>query len=251
MNTILTSLTIFASIFGAALLGMAIRRKVPDNHLGSDAKDVIRLVTGITATTSALVLGMLVSNAKTYYDSWNAQVAEIASQVVTIDRLMADYGPETDEIRVEFRQLVQNFVERTWPKQDSLQVALKPQYNGDILMRQVELLTPKDALQTSEKSQIVPMITSLRQAQWRMFARSQQTTMPTPLLVIVVSWQAVIFVSMALFAPRNITIFVTFALGALTISTAVLLILDMYSPFKGILTISSAPITDSLTEMRH
>jgi Protein of unknown function (DUF4239) len=251
MNTILTSLTIFASIFGAALLGMAIRRKVPDEHLGSDAKDVIRLVTGITATTSALVLGMLVSNAKTYYDSWNAQVAEIASEVVTIDRLLADYGPDTDEIRIEFRNLVHGFVERTWPGHDPLPVALKPRDTGETLMHQVELLTPKDALQTVEKNQVVPMITSLRQAQWRMFARSQQTTMPVPLLVIVVSWQAVIFVSMALFAPRNATIFVTFALGALTISTAVLLILDMYSPFRGILTISSAPITDALSQMQH
>ena len=251
MHSILISLAIFASIFGAALLGMAIRTKVPEDHLGPEAKDVIRLVTGITATTSALVLGMLVSNAKTYYDSWNSQVAESASEVVTIDRLLAAYGPETNEIRIELRQLVAGFVERTWPNRDPLQVALKPRDNGEILMHQVELLTPKDALQTAEKSQVVPMITSMRQSQWRMFAKSQQTTMPIPLLVIVVSWQAVIFISMALFAPRNATIFVTFALGALTISTAVLLIMDMYSPFRGILTISSAPITDALSQMQH
>lgn len=250
MHSILISLAIFASIFGAALLGMAIRKRVPDDHLGADAKDAIRLVTGITATMSALVLGMLVSSAKAYYDSWNTQIGEIASQVVTIDRLLAGYGPETAEIRVEFGQLVEDGVERIWPKRHSVQ-DLKPKGNGEILSQEVELLTPKDAVQTANKSQIIPMISTLRESQWRMFLRTQQTTMPTPLLIVVVSWQAVIFVSMALFAPRNSTMLVTFAIGALTISTVVFIILKMYSPFKGILTISSAPITDALNQMQH
>jgi hypothetical protein len=251
MNSILISLAIFASILGAALLGMAIRRKVPDDHLGADAKDVIRLVTGITATTSALVLGMLVSSAKAYYDSSNTQVAEIGAQVVTIDRLLAGYGPETTQIRVEFSQLVHDGVERIWPKQNSLEVALKPKDSGEILVRQMELLEPKDPLQAAAKNQVIPSILAVRQAQWLMFLRSQETTMPAALLVIVVSWQAVIFVSMGLFAPRNATIYVTFALGAITISTAIFLILEMYSPFRGILTISSAPITDALNQMQH
>jgi hypothetical protein len=251
MNSILIGLGVFATIFVAAEFGIALRKRIPDAHLGSEAKDVIRLVTGITATTSALVLGMLVSSAKTYYDSWNTQIAETASEVVTIDRLFADYGPETAQIRVQFANLVEGGVERIWPKRDPLQVALKPQQVGDDLLHQVEALTPKDSLQTVAKSQIMPMITTLRQGQWRMYLRTQQTSMPVPLLVIVISWQALIFVSMGLFAPPNPTIHVTFVLGALIISAAVFIILEMYSPFRGILTISSAPITDALRQMQQ
>ena len=246
MNSILIGLGVFATIFGAAEFGIALRKRIPDTHLGSEAKDVIRLVTGITATTSALVLGMLVSSAKTYYDSWNTQVAETSSQVVTIDRLLQDYGPETAHIRVEFAQLVEGGVRRIWPNQDPLQVALKPQDVGEELMHEVELLTPKDNYQVVAKSQIMPMITALRQGQWRMYLRTQQTSMPTPLLLIVVSWQAAIFISMGLFAPQNPTIHATFVLGAMVVSTAVFIILEMYSPFRGILSISSAPISDAI-----
>ena len=251
MNSILISLVVFACIFGSALLGLAIRNKVPADHLGPEAKDVIRLVTGITATTTALVLGMLVSSAKTYYDSWNTQIAEMASEVVTIDRLLAGYGPETAPIRVEFSQLVEGWVERIWPKQNSLHDSLRPQENGEILVHQVALMEPKDPLQATAKSQLIPLITTARQSQWRMYLRSQQTTMPSPLLIVVISWQCAIFVSMALFAPRNATIYVTFAIGAITISAAIFIILELYSPFRGILTISSAPITDALNQMQH
>ena len=250
MNSILIALGVFATIFAAAEFGIALRKRIPDTHLGSEAKDVIRLVTGITATTSALVLGMLVSSAKNYYDSWNTQIAETASQVVTTDRLLADYGPETAHIRVEFAQLVEGGVQRIWPNRDPLQEALKPQQIGEELMHEVEFLTPKDNFQVVAKNQIMPMITTLRQGQWRMYLRTQQNSMPVPLLVIVVSWQAAIFISMGLFAPPNPTIHVTFVLGALIISTAIFIILEMYSPFRGILSISSVPITDALKLMQ-
>jgi hypothetical protein len=250
MDTII-AFAVFASVFSAALLGMGIKNKIPQHHLESDAKDVIRLVTGITATMSALVLGMLVSSAKIYYDSWNIQVAEIASQVVTIDHLLTSYGFETGEIRTQFRRHVEDGVTRAWHNKDPLDIALRPKEGGDTLIEQVELLTPKSALQTAVKAQLTPQITALRMAQWRMFLRTRQNSMPVSLLLIVISWQCAIFISMGLFAPSNTTVYFAFALGALTVSTAIFIILEMYSPFKGILTISSAPITDALTQMAH
>ena len=65
-----------------------------------------------------------------------------------------------------------------------------------------------------------------------MFLKTQQSSMPTPLLMVVVSWPAAIFASIGLFAPRNSAVLVTFALGALTVSTAFLIIVAMYTPFK-------------------
>ena len=50
--------------FGGALVGMALRRVLPEDHLTSDAKDVVKLAMGLIATMAALVLGMLVSTAK-------------------------------------------------------------------------------------------------------------------------------------------------------------------------------------------
>jgi Protein of unknown function (DUF4239) len=251
MHSILISSMVFITIFGAALLGMFVRRLIPDEHLGTDAKDAIRLLTGITATMSGLVLGMLVSSANSYYQARTSEVAEIASDVVAIDRLLTQYGPETGEIRLQFRQLVAAGVDRVWQSEESLGMALRPKENGEAFLHQLELMTPNSNAQTVIKSQAIPMVAGLQQSQWRMFLKTQQTSMPLPLLTVVVSWLAAIFFSIGIFAPRNPTVLVAFALGALTVSTAVLIIVEMYSPFKGILRISPAPVLDVLSRMNH
>jgi hypothetical protein len=74
--------------------------------LGSDAKEVVTLTTGLLTTMTGLVLGMLVFSAKSFYDARKNEVAEISTQIVVIDRLLAGYGPETAETRAQFRQLV-------------------------------------------------------------------------------------------------------------------------------------------------
>ena len=55
---------VFACVFGGALLGMFLRTVLPEHHLREDSKDVVKVVTGLIATLSALVLGLLIASAK-------------------------------------------------------------------------------------------------------------------------------------------------------------------------------------------
>jgi len=66
MHSLAVSSLIFALIFIAALAGMAIRRAAPDDHFAPEAKDTVRLAIGLIVTMTGLVLGMLVSSAKTF-----------------------------------------------------------------------------------------------------------------------------------------------------------------------------------------
>jgi fluoride ion exporter CrcB/FEX len=59
----------FVCIAAGALLGMALRYTLPDHHLNADAKDVVRLGTGVIGTIAALVLGLLIASAKSSYDT--------------------------------------------------------------------------------------------------------------------------------------------------------------------------------------
>jgi hypothetical protein len=249
MNSILLSSIVFACIFAAALAGMAVRRALPEGHVGSDAKDVVRLATGLIATMAALVLGMLVSSAKSSYDARKNEVAQLSSEIVLIDQLLAKYGPETGEIRAEFRQLVQAGLDRIWPSQASREAELRPGDKGNTLFDQLSLLVPKNVGQSSIKAQTIPMIMELRQTQWLLFVRSEQQAIPLPLLIVLVLWVAAIYVSFGLFAPPNATVVVTLALSALAVSSAIFIILEMYTPFRGILRISSTPILDALSQM--
>ncbi|WP_433967671.1 hypothetical protein [Tunturiibacter gelidiferens] len=251
MNSIVVSSIIFASVFASALVGMAVRRALPEDHVGSDAKEVVRLATGLIATMAALVLGMLVSSAKSSYDARKNEVAEMSSEVLAIDRSLAKFGQETGEIRTEFRQMVQAGLDRIWPSQSSRQAELRPGNYSETALNELELLAPKDDRQAAAKVQAISMVVSLKQSQWLMFLKSEQNAVPLPLLVILVLWLAAIFVSFGLFAPPNPTVVVTLALSALAVSSAMFLILEMYTPFSGVLRIAPTPILDALSQMGH
>jgi hypothetical protein len=249
MNSIVVSSVVFVCIFAAAVLGMVIRKSLPEDHVGSDAKDVVRLATGLIATMCALVLGMLVSSAKSSYDASKNEVAEMSTEIVSIDRLLARYGPETGEIRTEFRQLVEFGVDRIWPSEASRHAELRPEDHGQILADKLVHLEPKNEIQAGTKTQAASMVIALQKSQWLLFLKSEQKPIPIPLLVVLILWLAAIFASFGLFAPSNFTVIATLAFSALAVSSAIFIILEMYAPFGGILRISPAPILEALKQM--
>jgi hypothetical protein len=149
----------------------------------------------------------------------------------------------------QFRMLVEASVNRIWPAQAPVQVELKPRDEGNILVDELRLLAPKSGAQAEVKAQILHMIIELRQTQWLLFLKSQQSAIPIPLLLVVVTWLALIYFSFGIFTQPSSTIVVTLAFGALAVSTAVLMILELYTPFSGLLRISSAPILEALSQM--
>src|SRR5277367_6494283 len=114
MKSILISSIVFLVVFGGALAGMGFQRVLPENQLGPEAKDVIRLATGLLVTMTALVLGMLVSIANSSYQDRKNELAEMGSNFVLVDSLLASYGPETKSIRVELRDLAEKGLQRVW-----------------------------------------------------------------------------------------------------------------------------------------
>jgi hypothetical protein len=251
MNPILIFSGVFITILGSGVFGILMRRFIPPTHLEPDAKDVIRLVTGITATMSGLVLGLLVSSASAYYQARVNEVAEIASDVIGIDNALAKFGPESGEIRVQLRVLVEAGIDRVWDSNQTLAMAIRPQDKGEALADALEALATTNSAQIKIKAQVIPLIKGLQQSQWQMFLKTQQVTMPLPLLLMVVSWIAGIFFSIGIFAPRTPIVLVTFAMGALTVASAAFIIVEMYSPFKGMLRISAAPLMAAISQMRH
>ena len=64
--------------------------------------------------------------------------------------------------------------------------------------------------------------------------------MPAPLLVVLICWATAIFVSFGLLTKRNLTVFVSIAVAAAAVAGAIFLILELDSPFRGLIQISSA-----------
>src|SRR5271165_2217019 len=114
MSPLSLSLIAFACIFGGTFLGTFLRRRLPGHHLSGDTKDVVRLGTGLIGTMAALVLGLLIASANSTYETQSGQVRQLTANIVLLDNILAQYGPETNSIRNLLRHAVTNLADRIW-----------------------------------------------------------------------------------------------------------------------------------------
>jgi hypothetical protein len=68
----------------------------------------------------------------------------------------------------------------------------------------------------------------------------------TPFLAVLAFWLMIIFASLSLFSPMNVTVVTCLFLFALSAACAVFLILELSRPFTGLMSISSAPLRNAL-----
>src|SRR5260370_4384792 len=119
MSAIALSCIGLACISGGVLVGTYLRRTLPGHHLSADAKDVVRLGTGLIGTIAALVLGLLIASAKSSYETQSTQVKQMTANIILLDRFLEQYGPETGAVRTLLRRSVPVLADRMWRENSS------------------------------------------------------------------------------------------------------------------------------------
>ncbi|MEA3098304.1 MAG: hypothetical protein QOF74_2544, partial [Caballeronia mineralivorans] len=76
VNHLVIASIVFACVFGSGLLGLYLRELLPAHHLSDDSIGVVKLATGLIATMAALVLGLLISSAKSSFDTANGELVQ-------------------------------------------------------------------------------------------------------------------------------------------------------------------------------
>lgn len=243
------SLIIFVIVFGGAIVGMFLRAVLPQHHLQDDSRDVIKMGIGLVATMAALVLGLLVASAKSNYDTQSAELTQMAANIALFDRVLASYGPETKEVREALGEGVIKILNQLWAKDNPGPSSLDPQPAvGEILFEKIEALSPRDDSQRFIRSQALSIAINLGQTRYLMYTQSS-TAVSRPLLIVIVIWLTVIFLGWGLLAPPNTTLIVTVLVSALSVSSAMFLILEMYSPYHGWIQLSDAPLRAALARL--
>src|SRR6476619_1927975 len=126
MAPIVVSFIAFALALVGILFGSTLQRILPEGHLSSDSKEVVKLSMGVVATLAALVLGLLVASAKSTYDARESEINQITANVILLDNLLAKYGEEAQAARASLRQAVPALVDRIWREAQSPQLRSAP-----------------------------------------------------------------------------------------------------------------------------
>jgi hypothetical protein len=249
MNSTSICAIVFACVFGGAMLGMYMPNVLPEHHLSDRSKDVVKVGMGLVATLSALVLGLLISSAKNSFDAQSTELTQSSAQVVMLDRILAHYGPETQKVREMLRTAVASSLDRMWSKQRTTLTKLEPPSRGnEQLLDLIQGLAPKDDTQRALKSQALSIAFAVGETRWLQYAQ-MNNSIPAPILMILVGWLTALFFSFGLFAPRNATVIASLLIAALSVSAAIFLIVELYSPYGGLIEVSSAPLRAALSQL--
>jgi hypothetical protein len=240
---------VFACVFFGAFLGMRLRTMLPEPHLSADSKDVIKLAIALIATMTALVVSLLISSAKTAYDTRSNELLQTSVDIVTIDRLLAHFGPEAKDARVLLRNSVQAAIERAWPTDGARPIEIDPRESpAEAVYDKIAELVPQTDTQRALRTQALNMTMDLGRLRMLLLVQ-EHSSIPTAFLVVLIFWLTVIFGSFGLFAPTNATVTTVFLICSLSISGAIFLILELDQSFEGLIQISSTPLRQALARL--
>lgn len=252
----MTSLTLgiitAACICGGALLGFALQRVLPKHHLSKEAQDMIKLAVGVIATSTALVLGLLVSSSKGQFDAMGSRLVQFGANVIILDNTLAEYGPEAKPVRDQLRQSVEETLRRMWPEErtagGSTMKVIEHGSAIDAVRATLRTLKPVTDEQRASLAQAHQIVNDISRSRWVLIEEAQRG-LPPILLGVLVFWLALLFVSFGLFAPRNVTVTLALFVSACSMAAAIFLVLEMNSPLDGLMKISSAPLRKALEFM--
>jgi hypothetical protein len=249
MITISLAAILFLFLAGVTLLGARLRRLVPAEHLSADSKDAVKLALGLVATMTAILLGLLVSSAKSSFDTARSEVMQMAAKIALLDRVLMLYGPQTADARHALRDSVAEGVRRTWPADGRRPARLEPNEEmGDAVYVAISRLAPQDDAQRALKTEATTLMVQL--AELRTLVRAQAvSSVSKPLLIALVIWLVVIFLGFSLLAPANATNTLALLAGAFSVACAVFIILDLDHPFAGVVRIPSEPMIRTLDHL--
>ncbi len=251
MSPIAASTLAFALIFGSALVTQFVKRYLPPQHLSTESKEVVKTALELIVALTALVLGLLIAAAKSSYDAQDTAVKELSAKVVLLDRTLDLYGPEAKESRSLLRETLSTLDNNLWLQEKSQSTSLasgEGKGKMEEIYANAAALTPQSEIQRSTKPRILSLILELAAARLRIFAQ-RDCSLPTPLLVVLLAWLMILFVGYGLLAPGNATVMTMLFVCALSATGALFMMLELTSPFTGIMRISHEPVRDALSLM--
>jgi hypothetical protein len=263
MSELKSSIIVFVLLLGGTGLGTLLRPLLPQEHRRHETLQLVQLVIGMLVTFAALVLGLLTASAKTSFDTVTSDLRTYAAQLIQLDTRLREYGESAEPPRLALRAYTAAAIASTWPREARppgnyypivAQVdpsKLESTELGELLNsvgRSINSLTPHDHFHVVLAADLEEHFMRVTDTRWRLIEEAHGS-ISGPFFTMLALWLVLIFVSFGLIAPRGPLAGVTILLGAVSISSAVFLIVCLNTPFEGIIAIPSDSMREALAHM--
>jgi hypothetical protein len=232
------------------MMGFLIQWLLPAQHM-TDSKGAIGSVVGLVTLLLALVLGLVIWTSFGVFTTQQAEAHSLGSTILQLDFVLERYGPEAVQGRRRLKAAVVRTRDRFWGQEkqgpETVSYAQSRMDLGDIEDFFASLRPASDE-QRSCLANAKQLATSIVQTNLLM---SRQLANPVPplLLIVVIAWSSLLFLGFGLLANFNPVTVVAEGLGAMSVASAVFLILEFSHPYSGVFSISSSGIEQVLSSL--
>ena len=246
-NPLIIGLVVLVLILAGAFAGVEIRNRLPKHHLTDETKNLVSVSTAVVATVSALVLGLLISNANTSFTRLGGEVTALSAEILRLDQILRRYGADAEPARNTLVQYAEHKADDLFPD-DPGNVRLSNQSTYELLQRLEDMLLALKPANPRDQwwlSQAMTLAAKVGDSRWLLAQQVGQGT-PKTFVALLVFWLALLFASFGLFAPPNLTSAVTLTLCALAVAGAVAIFLELEQGFGGVVHISPEPMRQAV-----
>ncbi len=246
------AILVFLALEGGALFGMGAQRWLKAHHLSKETQEAVKLGVGMVAAMASLILGLMTASVKGNFDTTGKDVQQYATFLTILDATLQHYGPDAKPARDALKVYTVHAIGETWPDaaDQSMRVAsLDSEQKLERVGHEIRILTPSGPEQSDLKAEALDRFKSLNALRWTIIAESV-TDIPPVFIVVLIVWLTLIFASFGLFSPVNLVSLIVFPLCALSLAGAIFLILEMSSPFDGVIMVGPEAMQRSLAHMK-
>jgi hypothetical protein len=262
MHALYSPLLLFGLLCVSACAGFFINARLPEKHRSRDSIELVQLAISLLVTFTAIVLGLLTTSVKSGYEAAYAARGTYAGQLAELDRCLRNYGGETQAARDKLHSYVAAVIASTWPSEprptglDYPDPAHMSQTGEDPVLAglmndvgvAIRSLQPTDTLHRNLAGACATEFSDMMRARWSVI-EGVHRSVSTPFYWVLVFWLVILFASFGLRAPPNTLSVIVIALCSVSVSSAILVILELDFPYGGLFGIPSESMRNALADM--
>jgi hypothetical protein len=246
-NPLIIGLIVYALLLAGAFAGWKMRKRLPAHHLTDETKGLVSMSTAVVATVSALVLGLLISNANTKFTRLGGEVTSLSAEILRLDQILRRYGSAADPARGTLRQYAEQKTADLFPE-DAANIDLVNSSTYELLQQLEDMLLalkPANARDQWWLGQATTLAARIGDTRWLLAQQIGQDT-PKAFVALLVFWLVFLFASFGLFAPHNLTSAVVLTFCALAVAGAVGGFLELEQGFGRVIRVSPEPMRQAV-----
>jgi hypothetical protein len=206
---------------------------------------MISAISGLMTLLSALVTGLLIWTAYGVYANQNAAVQNFAVHVLQEYLALTEYGADAAPVQAKLNERLAPTIEEMWGSNGdadfvsrNYQAAIENLRTGQTYL---DSLRPSSERQKSALAAANQAHALIGQTRLQM-ALALTDPVSYSLLFMVIAWMTLLFCGFGLTTGGNRMAYAVMAVGAVAVSTAVFAIVELSTPYVGLINVSSAPI---------